>query len=175
MKKLNLNIVLFEPEIAGNVGTIIRTCVGANATLHLIMPFGFILTSKFIKHASSQYINQLKYFVYDNYQDFVLKNPNVTIFYATRYSYLPHSNINYCQYSTIFLMFGKESTGIKKEILAQNLKFCIRIPMQKNVRCLNLACSVAIVTYEVLRQFNYQNLSLQEVQKGKYFLNQFKK
>ena len=173
--KLDLNIVLYEPEIAGNVGTIIRTCVAANATLHLIMPFGFILNSKLIKRTSSQYINDLKYIVYDDYQDFIAKNPNEIIFYATRYSYTPHTQIKFCQYSKIFLMFGKESTGIKKEILGQNLKFCFRIPMAKTVRCLNLACSVAIATYEVLRQFNYPNLSFEEVQKGKYFLNQFKK
>ncbi len=167
-----INIILYEPEIAGNVGSIIRTCVAINGILHLIEPFGFFLDDRFVKRASVNYIDKLQYYVYDDINDFFKKNKNINIFFATRYGKKPHSDINFrdIKSKNIYIMFGKESTGIPKKILNKNLDNCFRLPMSKNVRSLNISNVVAICSYEILRQLNYLNLSKCEIQKGKDWL-----
>ncbi len=165
-----LNIVLYEPEIPANTGNIMRTCVATNTRLHLIKPLGFKLDSASIKRAGVNYIDKLEYFVYENWDDF--KNKNVgTYYYFTRYGKKPHTSFDYSNKDeNIYLIFGKESTGIKREILQHDLDNCMRIPMTKDVRSLNLSNCAAIVVYEVLRQQNYNDLIRHEVQKGENFL-----
>lgn len=167
--KNNLNVVLFEPLIPGNTGNIMRTCVGTNTNLHLIKPLGFSLDEKYLKRPALDYIKDLKYFVYENWDDFTSKNPGKYYFY-TRYSKNNYSEVNYNTSENLYLIFGKETTGIDKNILKDNLDNTLRIPMSDKIRCLNLANSVAIALYEVLRQRNFPDLSLTEVQKGEDFL-----
>ncbi len=165
-----INIVLYEPEIPQNTGNIMRTCVATGATLHLIEPLGFLLNDKIIKRCGVNYIDKLKYFVYENFNDFVSKNKG-TYYYFTRYGKKPHSFFDYSNKDeNIYLIFGKESTGIPKEILKNNLDHCMRIPMTLDVRALNLSNCVAIVTYEVLRQQDYKNLLKTEPHKGADYL-----
>ena len=166
-----INIVLFEPEIPQNTGNIMRTCVATGSTLHLIKPFGFILDDVHIKRSGVNYIDKCKYFVYENIDDFYSKNEG-EFYYFTRYGHKPHSSFDYSDTSKdIYLIFGKESTGIPKEILRPNIDRCMRIPMTKNVRALNLSNCCAIVVYEVLRQRNYEGLLFDEPHKDKDFIN----
>ena len=165
-----LNVVLFEPEIPGNTGNIMRTCVATNTTLHLIKPLGFSLEEKYIKRSGVNYIDKCKYFVYENIDDFFDKNKG-EYFFFTRYGHIPHTSVNFKDIKeNIYLIFGKESTGIPKEVLKNHLDRCYRIPMSVNVRALNLSNSVAIGIYEVLRQKNYEGLLFDEPHKSITYL-----
>ena len=165
-----INIVLYEPEIPQNTGNIMRTCVATGSVLHLIEPLGFLLNDKTIKRCGVNYIDKLKYYVYPSYEDFLSKNKG-TFYYFTRYGKKPHTSFDYSNKDeNIYLIFGKESTGIPKEILKDNLNNCMRIPMTKDVRALNLSNCVAIVTYEVLRQQDYRYLLRVEPHKGENYL-----
>ena len=165
-----INIVLFEPEIPGNTGNIMRTCAGTNAHLHLIKPLGFSLDDKYIKRSAVNYIEHCNYTVYENYDDFLSKNEG-DFYFLTRYGNKPHTTFDFSDTSKdIYLVFGRESTGIPKEILKSHLDRCLRIPMTDNIRALNLSNSVAIVLYEVLRQQGYPNLLFSEPFKGKDYL-----
>lgn len=165
-----INVVLFEPEIPGNTGNIMRTCAGTNVKLHLIKPLGFSLEDKYIKRSGVNYIDHCDYTVYENFEDFKSKN-NGTYYYLTRYGRKPHTSFDYSDKNEkIYLIFGKESTGIPKEILNKDLEHCMRIPMNSNIRALNLSNSVAIMVYEVLRQRNYPDLLFEEPFKGADYL-----
>ena len=165
-----INVVLYEPEIPQNTGNIMRTCVGTGAKLHLIKPLGFSLDEKSIKRSGANYIDKLDYEVYENYEDFKNKNKG-TYYFFTRYGKKTHSDFDYTNKDeNIYLIFGKESSGIDKKILKDNLDHCMRIPMTEDLRSLNLSNCVAIVVYEVLRQQNYRDLIRHEVQKGENFL-----
>ena len=165
-----INIVLYEPEIPTNTGNIMRTCIACNAKLHLIEPLGFRLDEKSVKRSGVNYLDNLNYEVYDDYNDFLAKNSG-DFYYFTRYGKKPHTSFDYSDCTkNIYLIFGKESTGIPKDILKNNLDKCMRIPMSSNVRSLNLSNCVAIVAYEVLRQQNYNNLLFCEPFKGEDYL-----
>ena len=165
-----INIVLYEPEIPQNTGNIMRTCVATGSKLHLIKPLGFSLDEKSIKRSGANYIDKLDYKVYEDYEDFKSKNIG-TYYFFTRYGKKTHSDFDYSNKNeNIYLIFGKESSGIDKKILKDNLDHCMRIPMTEDVRSLNLSNCAAIVVYEVLRQQNYNDLIRHEVQKGENFL-----
>ena len=165
-----INIVLYEPEIPQNTGNIMRTCVATNTKLHLIEPLGFILNDKTIKRSGVNYIDKLEYEVYPNFEDFISKNKGEYYFF-TRYGKKPHSDFEFTDTTKdIYLIFGKESTGIPKSILRNYLDRCMRLPTTANVRSLNLSNCVAIATYEVLRQQDYHNLLKTEPHKGEDWL-----
>ena len=165
-----INVVLYEPEIPQNTGNIMRTCVATNSKLHLIKPLGFKLDDKHMKRCAVNYLENLNYEVYENFEDFKSKNKGV-YYYLTRYGKKDHTSFNYNTDENIYLIFGKESTGIPKEILKSDLDHCMRIPMTDKVRALNVSNSVAIMVYEVLRQQNFNNLLKTEPFKGEnYFL-----
>ena len=165
------NIVLFEPEIPQNTGNIMRTCVATNTKLHLIKPFGFLLDDKHIKRSGVNYIDKLDYQVYENFDDFTRNNKGI-YYYFTRYGRKPHTSFDYSnkENADLYFIFGKESTGIPKELLKKDLEHCMRIPMTDNVRALNVSNSVAIVIYEALRQQNYNDLLKEEPHKGADYL-----
>ena len=147
-----------------------RTCVATNSHLHLIKPLGFKLDDAHMKRSAVNYIEDLNYTVYENWEDFKSKN-NGTFYYLTRYGHKPHSTFDYTNKDeNIYLVFGKESTGIPKEILKNDLEHCMRIPMTDKVRALNVSNSVAIMVYEVLRQQDYRDLLRDEPFKGKDYL-----
>ena len=142
-----INIVLYEPEIPGNTGNIMRTCVATNSKLHLIEPLGFVLNDSTIKRSGVNYIDKLDYERYIDFDDFLSKN-NGEFYYLTRYGTKTYSDIDFRDKDkNIYLIFGKESTGIPKEILHNNLDKCFRIPTSGNVRALNVSNCVALVTY----------------------------
>lgn len=165
-----INIVLYEPEIPENTGNIMRTCAATNAKLHLIEPFGFIFDENRIKRSGANYIDKVNYEIYLDYNDFISKN-NGKFYYFTRYGTKPYSDIDFSNKDeNIYLVFGKESTGIPKEILHNNLDCCYRIPTSDNVRALNLSNCVCLVTYEALRQQNFPDLFFNDPFKGEDYL-----
>ncbi len=164
-----INIVLFEPEIPQNTGNVMRTCMAANLKLHLIEPFGFSLTEKALRRSAMDYIKELEYQVYSDYQDFLKKNPNQgNHYYITRYSKQVYSDVVFP--IPVYLIFGNESHGLPRDLLHNNLNHSLRIPMVKNARSLNLANSVALVSYEVLRQHDFLSLTTYESIKGEDFI-----
>ena len=135
-----------------------------------IEPLGFQITDKTIKRSGVNYIDKLEYTTYIDFDDFLSKNKGEYYFF-TRYGKVPHSSFDYSDINkNIYLIFGKESTGIPKSILKNYLDHCIRIPTTANVRALNLSNCVALATYEVLRQQNYNGLLTKEPHKGEDFL-----
>ncbi len=174
-------MVLFEPEIPQNTGNIMRTCVASNTILHLIRPLGFQLDDYHMKRSGVNYLPFLKMNVYDDWNDFLNKqinnNPNAEMYFLTRYGEhhiyevdTKDTNKDY------YLVLGKESTGIPKELLQEHLDRCIRLPMTDKVRALNVSNVAAIMIYEVARQqgfpgmFEYEPDQDDNGHKGRDFL-----
>ena len=153
----HIHIVLHEPEIPQNTGNIARTCAATGSSLHLIKPLGFSLNDKYMKRAGLDYWDKLDVHVYENYEDFISKNPNAEIYYLSKKANKIYSEVDYPD--EVYLMFGKETKGIPEAILKANKERCLRMPMLPGLRSLNLSNTVAIATYEVLRQKNFEGLS----------------
>lgn len=154
-----LNIVLLEPEIPANTGNIGRTCVATDTKLHLIEPLGFSLSEKALKRAGMDYWKDLDVTTYLDYEDFLEKNPNAKIYYATTKALKTYTDVQYEE--DCYIMFGKESAGIPEEILVEHKENCVRIPMCGDIRSLNLSNSVAIVLYEALRQNGFEKMNME--------------
>ena len=153
----NLNIVLVEPQIPQNTGNISRTCAVTGARLHLVRPLGFEVTDKQLKRAGLDYWDKLDITYYDGLDDFFSRNPDGNFFYFTTKGRKVHSEQEYPNNS--YLIFGREDRGLPEELLRDNPASCVRIPMRNELRSLNLSNSVAIAVYEVLRQWDYPDLS----------------
>ena len=125
---------------------------------------------KYIKRSGVNYIDKCDYTVYENIDDFYSKNTG-TFYYLTRYGHKPHTDFDYSDSEeNLYFIFGKESTGIPTELLKPHLEHCMRLPMTANVRALNLSNTVAIMTYEALRQQNYNDLLRDEPHKGNDYI-----
>ena len=156
-----MNIVLLEPEMPANTGNIGRTCVATGTRLHLIEPLGFRINEKMLLRAGLDYWDKLDVTVYENFTDFLNKNPDAKdkLYMATTKARQVYTDIKYKE--DAYLMFGKESAGIPEELLLENEQKCIRIPMLETIRSLNLSNSVAIVLYEALRQTAFKSMELE--------------
>ena len=166
-----IHIILYRPEKPQNTGNIMRTCVAINATLDVIGPITFSIESKDLKRVGMDYIDDLKMNYFPTYEDFLKAYPNQEIFYVTRYSNRVYSTFDFKDVSKdVFVMFGRESTGIPHDILREHPDRLLRLPMVPNARSLNLSNCVAIVAYEILRQQNFYHLSTHEAIKGEDFL-----
>lgn len=170
-----IEISLYEPEIAGNVGNIIRTCLCLNASLSIIGYIPFQLSDKTLKRAGMDYAIGFPINFYKDINEFDNNHNNYDVVYITRYADKTYSDFNLdARNKNLCLMFGRESTGIPKEILQNHLSSCARIPMVENARSLNLSNSVAIVLSEAQRQSSFEGLSRIECIKGKDFLKNWK-
>ena len=166
-----IHIVLYQPEKPLNTGNIMRTCVATGSILDIIGPLTFSINNKDLKRAGMDYIDNLKMNYFPNYEEYLKAYPNADTYYVTRYSKKVYTAYDFKdQIKDIFLMFGKESTGIPKDILKAHKDKLLRIPMVIDARSLNLSNSVAIVLYEVLRQQNFRDLATHETLKGEDFL-----
>ena len=172
-----IHIVLYRPEKPQNTGNIMRTCAAINAKLDIIGPLSFSLDEKSLKRAGMDYIDDLKYQYFPSYEDYLKEYPNADTYYVTRYSKDTYSSFDFTNIThDIFLMFGRESTGIPHDILRANPDRLLRIPMVPEARSLNLSNCVAILIYEALRQQHFPNLATSEAIKGENFLeNELKK
>ena len=153
-----MNIILHEPEIPANTGNIGRTCVATGTSLHLIKPLGFDISDKAVRRSGLDYWKFLDLHVYENFEDFKIKNPAAKIFMATTKAKKAYTEIRYKEND--FIMFGKESAGIPEEILLDYETTSVRIPMIGEIRSLNLSNSVAVMLYEALRQQDFLGMKM---------------
>ena len=152
-----LNIVLVEPEIPMNTGNIARTCAATRSRLHLVKPLGFDISDKAVKRAGLDYWHMVDIRVYENLDDFFTKNPAIDLWLATTKAPRDYAQARF--EADCWLMFGKETAGLPLWLREKYHDRCVRIPMRGDARSLNLANSVAILTYEALRQQGFPNLS----------------
>ncbi len=148
------NIVLVEPQIPQNTGTIGRLCVNLGATLHLVKPLGFDIDDKAVKRAGLDYWKALDLVVWDSFEAFLAAHP------IDRHTYMATTKSETLYFDAKFqkgdyILFGSETKGIDEQLLLDHPEQCITIPMGGKGRSLNLGVSVGIVTYEALRQ-NYE-------------------
>ncbi len=153
---MKINIVMVEPEIPQNTGNVARTCAATGARLHLVGPMGFTIDDKKLKRSGLDYWHFLDITYYDSLDEFFEKNKGGEFFYYTTKALHTHSDTSYPD--NCYLLFGKETKGLPEELLLKNPDRCVRIPMQTDIRSLNLSNSVAIAVYETLRQWNYPEL-----------------
>ena len=151
-----LNIVLVEPEIPQNTGNIARTCAATGARLHLVGPMGFAIDDRKLKRAGLDYWHLLDITYYESLSEFFEKNQGDFYFFSTKAQHR-HTDVAYPD--GCYLLFGKESAGLPEKLLFQHPEQCVRIPMLGGFRSLNLANSVAIGAFEVLRQWDFPELS----------------
>ena len=148
--------MLVEPEIPQNTGNIARTCAATGASLHLVRPLGFYIDDKKLKRAGLDYWHLLDITYYDDLNDFLEKTKEGRYFLVSTKGTHIHSDAEYPD--NCYIIFGKETKGLPEELLMQYPESTVRIPMIDEARSLNLSNSVAIATYEVLRQWNYPQL-----------------
>lgn len=151
-----VNIVLYSPEIPQNTGNISRTCAVTGARLHIIKPIGFEISDRTLKRAGLDYWDKLDVTYYENYEDFLRQNENAEMYFFSAHGKRSYAEVEYPD--GIFLVFGRESVGLPKDLVEENFDRSIRIPMRKTLRCLNLSNSVAIAVYEALRRNNFEGL-----------------
>ena len=154
------NIVLIEPDIPNNTGSIGRMCVNLGATLHLIKPLGFDISDKAVKRAGLDYWHKLDLKVWESKEEFFASIDLKKAYFATTKSDRIYWDVEFNVGD--YIIFGSETKGLDEDILKSNLDRCITIPMGKGGRSLNLATSVGVVTYEALRQ-NYNNINFEKI------------
>ena len=153
-----INIVLYSPEIPQNTGNIARTCSVTGAALHIIKPIGFEISDKTLKRAGLDYWDKLDVTYYENYDEFLEKNPGAELYFFSAKGEICYADVTYPDGA--YLVFGKESVGLPDELVSANMDRCVRIPMLETLRCRNLSNSVAIAVYEVLRQSGFDGMSM---------------
>ncbi len=151
-----LNIVMMQPQIPQNTGNVARTCAVTGARLHLVGPMGFEIDDKKLKRAGLDYWHMLDITFYDTPEQFFEQNKDGEFFYFTSKGTRAHSEVTYPD--GCFIVFGSETHGLPEGLLHDNPEHSVRIPMRGGARCLNLSSSIAVGTYEVLRQWNYPHL-----------------
>lgn len=159
-----LNIVLVEPEIPQNTGNIARTCAATRSRLHLIKPLGFDISERSVKRAGLDYWHMVDLQIYENLEDFFARTQAQDIWLATTKAPCAYNEAEFRE--DCWLFFGKETAGLPEDLRTRYFDRCIRIPMREDARSLNLANSVAIVTYEALRQLDFPGLSGEGEMKG---------
>lgn len=168
---MKINIVMVEPEIPQNTGSIARTCAITGAKLHLVYPLGFRTDDKTLKRAGLDYWDKLEIEEHKSLKTFLEKyNPEkYNMFFATTKAKHCYCDIDYSKFKNeeIFILYGKETKGLPEDLLKKYIDKTIRIPMRPVLRSLNLSNSVAIITYEILRQINFEGLQ----EESKYFKN----
>ncbi len=150
------HIVLVEPEIPQNTGNIARTCACTGTALHLVKPFAFEITDKNLKRAGLDYWDKVQIFYYDSLAEFLEKHKNDALFYLSTKAKKRYSDTAFLD--NAYFLFGKETKGLPENLIFDYPESALTIPMNENVRSLNLANSVAIVLYEALRQKGFSGL-----------------
>jgi len=154
-----LNIVLVEPEIPQNTGNIVRTCAATKSILHLVRPLGFEVTDKHLKRAGLDYWYLTEIHYYDSIEEVFEKFKQSNFYFLSTKAKQIYSKAEFNDGD--FLVFGKETKGLKESLLKVYYDKTLRIPMCDESRSLNLSNTVAIVVYEALRQLNFNSLKTQ--------------
>ena len=151
-----LNIVLVEPEIPQNTGNIARTCACTGCRLHLVEPFLFKLEDRYLNRAGLDYWSSLDLTIHKSLDDFLAFAAGKPMILASTKAGKNHTQVSYPD--GCFILFGKETAGLPESLLRAHYENCVRIPMRKTLRSLNLSNSAAIVIYEALRQSGFDGL-----------------
>lgn len=151
-----INIVLFEPQIPQNTGNIARTCASTGASLHIIKPMGFKIDDAKMKRAGLDYWYALDLHYYDSMDDFFNANHPENYYCFTKKAAHSYADVEYP--GEVWLIFGKETTGLDEDFIKAHYNRSLRIPMKEGLRSLNLSNSVAIAVYEVLRQHGFEGM-----------------
>ena len=154
---INFNITLFQPEIPQNTGNISRTCAVTGAALHIIRPTGFEISDRTLKRAGLDYWDKLDVTYYDSFDEFMATHGDSPMYFFSSHATASYADVEYPD--GVFLVFGRESVGLPKEVVNENIERALRIPMLPTLRCLNLSNSVAIAVYEVLRQKGFEGFN----------------
>ena len=160
-----LHIVLYHPEIPPNTGNVARLCAGTGTQLHLIEPLGFVIDDKHLKRAGLDYWNLMTYKVWPDMESFLAAHPDARMHFASTKAPRGYHQAEYRDGD--FLVFGCETRGLPENLLEKVYDRCIRIPMRKEARSLNLSNSVAIVLYEALRQQGFKGLQAEGALTGR--------
>jgi tRNA (cytidine/uridine-2'-O-)-methyltransferase len=154
-----LHVVLYQPEIPANTGNIARTCAATDTTLHLIRPLGFSTDDKMLKRAGLDYWQYVNIFYYDSLQELFDQYKEGEFYFITKFGKQHYDTFDFSdQQKDYFFVFGRETSGLPKEIIENNMERCLRIPMNEKVRSLNLSNTAAILVYEALRQQGFNGL-----------------
>jgi tRNA (cytidine/uridine-2'-O-)-methyltransferase len=160
VKFVGLHVVLYQPEIPANTGNIARTCAATGTTLHLIRPLGFSTDDKMLKRAGLDYWEHVNVIYHDSLEEVFDKYKEGNFYFITKFGQKTYSTFDYSDANQdYFFVFGRETNGLPKEIIQNNMERCLRIPMNDKVRALNLSNTAAILVYEALRQQNFPGLS----------------
>ncbi|MCL2351812.1 MAG: tRNA (uridine(34)/cytosine(34)/5-carboxymethylaminomethyluridine(34)-2'-O)-methyltransferase TrmL [Firmicutes bacterium] len=151
-----MHVVLHEPEIPQNTGNIVRTCKSTGSVLHLIEPLGFVIEDKKLKRAGLDYWHDMDIRIHGDFQDFCSANPGARLWLAETSGNIQYHEVRYRDGD--FLVFGKETAGLPPYMRDMYAERCVRVPMVKDNRSLNLSNAVAIVLYEALRQNGFPGL-----------------
>ncbi len=151
-----INVVLYNPEIPQNTGNISRTCAVTGAALHIIRPTGFEISDRTLKRAGLDYWDKLDITYYDSLDEFFAKNQGAELYYFSAHAERYYHEVEYPE--GVFLVFGKETAGLPRELIEANPERSVRMPMLPTLRCLNLSNAVAIAVYEALRQQGFDGL-----------------
>lgn len=151
MYEPQLHVVLHEPEIPYNTGSVGRTCVAVAAKLWLVRPLGFRLDDYYLRRAGLDYWEHLVWEVVDDWATLVSRLPPRPPWFFTKTAQAVYTDVAF-QAGDV-LVFGSESRGLPPSLLEEHRERTLRIPIRPEVRSLNLSNSVAIVAYEALRQF----------------------
>ena len=158
MSDLNLSVVLVEPEIPQNTGSIARTCAAIGAPLHLVKPLGFSLEDRYLKRAGLDYWHLVDVVLHDSLEEFMRSVEGADLRFITKKAAQSYDRIDFT--GEVYLVFGKETTGLPEGLLKRHQDRCYRIPMRSRARSLNLASAVTVVAYEACRQNGFDRLEL---------------
>jgi len=148
---VSFNIVLVEPEIPPNTGSIARLCGATDTTLHLVHPLGFKTDDKHLKRAGLDYWEFVKIIHWDNFDQFLQAQDETKLFFLTTKTKTKYTEAEFK--TGDFFIFGKETKGLPEDVLRLYEDRCLTLPMiNKNIRSLNLAMTAGIVLYEAIRQ-----------------------
>jgi tRNA (cytidine/uridine-2'-O-)-methyltransferase len=158
MADLKLHVVLVEPEIPQNTGSIARTCAAVGAPLHLVKPLGFSLADRYLKRAGLDYWHLVQVFHHESLAAFLESTEGSDLRFITKKAAQTYDRIDFS--GEIYLVFGKETAGLPEDLLRRHTDRCYRIPMKSEARSLNLASAVTAVAYEACRQNGFDHLRL---------------
>ena len=153
-----LHIVFVEPEIPPNTGNIARTCAATNSVLHLVKPLGFDISDKAVRRAGLDYWPYVDLHVHESLEDFLKEYEGRTMYLATTKGSRDYTQPAYKDEDMI--LFGPETRGLPKDLIAAHRDMAVRIPMSANtrLRSLNLSNSANIILFEALRQLGFPDL-----------------